>query len=247
MAMNSVIPARAGDIMLAFVLRERPGDPTASVFSIVMVDRLFDLATVMVFFVVSLSWAPGLEVWASDLRGTVLVILLAIVVGGWMAVHLRRGLLIRLDRLLERAPPERRVRWQKRARDLSAGLEVVDKPSVMLRTIFLSFVLWGTTAVAYWLGITAIWPAASVAGAAFAASVVALSFVVPLTPGGVGVFHAAAVLSLSLFGVPAEPALAFAIIFHVVQLGSVLSLGLVALVRQGISFRTLAAVQNSRS
>ena len=35
---------------------------------------------------------------------------------------------------------------------------------------------------------------------------VIVSFVVPIAPGGFGVYHGVAVVALSLFGVPAEPA-----------------------------------------
>jgi uncharacterized membrane protein YbhN (UPF0104 family) len=68
-----------------------------------------------------------------------------------------------------------------------------------------------------------------------------------LAPGGFGVFHAASVLALSLFVVPVEPALAFAIIAHAFQLGSVLVLGTVALVGQGISLRSLVAIRKTSS
>jgi hypothetical protein len=68
--------------------------------------------------------------------------------------------------------------------------------------------------VFYLFGIWAVWPEGSFASAAFMAGAVTLSFLIPLTPGGIGVFHAAAVLALTLFMVPPELGLAIAAITH---------------------------------
>ena len=53
-------------------------------------------------------------------------------------------------------------------------------------------------------------------------------------------------LALSLFEVPAEPALAFAIIVHAFQLISVLVLAGVAALWQGVSIRSLTGFGNTR-
>ncbi len=247
MATNSILPMRAGDMMMAFVLRQHRDERTASVFSVVMVDRLFDLALVIVMFVATLSFAPTVAPWATDLQVSLVVALVGLAVLGWFAIRMRDVVLNWVRRALTRGGEDQASRWLDRVRDLFAGLAVVDRPVVLAPVVLLSIALWAATTLSYWFAIHAIWPSISLAGAAYAAAAVALSFVVPLTPGGLGVFHAAAVLALSLFGVPAEPALAFAIVMHAFQLGSVLMLAVVALLCQGISVRALAFVRNSAS
>jgi uncharacterized membrane protein YbhN (UPF0104 family) len=108
-------------------------------------------------------------------------------------------------------------------------------------------IMWGLTATSYWLGVKAVWPTAPFAAGGFAAAAVALSFALPATPGGVGVFHAVAVLALSLYGVPMEAALAAAIVCHALQLTSVLLLAGVALASQGITVKSLRVSASSRS
>ena len=245
MAVNSIMPMRAGDMMMAFILRQGPGIPTASVFSAVLIDRFFDFVTVVVIFVAALSVAPTVAPWASDVTITLLVALAVLIGGLGVAIRLRRFWGALFDRLLVSIAPRRSERGRILLRDLFDGLALMDKLHVVVPVVLLSIALWSATITSYWFGMSAIWPSVSFEAAAFAAAAIALSFVVPLTPGGIGVFHAAAVLALSLFGVPAEAALAFAIIAHVFQLSSVLVLATIALICQGISIRSLANLRGT--
>jgi uncharacterized protein (TIRG00374 family) len=245
MAMNSVVPMRAGDMTMAFVLRQGLGVPTARAFSAMLVDRFFDFTTVIVIFVAALAMAPTVVPWAADLSVTLLAALAVLVVGLWLAVGLRRQWLDLFDRLLSALVPRSGEHLRAQVRELFTGVAVVDGLGTMAAVLLLSIGLWGVIIFSYWYGASAVWPSVSFAAAAFAAGAVALSFVVPLAPGGFGVFHAAVVLALSLFGVPAEPALAFAIVAHVFQLGSVLVLAVVAVICQRISIRSLTAIRQT--
>src|SRR4029079_10215533 len=53
-----------------------------------------------------------------------------------------------------------------------------------------------------------------------------LAIAVPSTPGQVGAFEAGAVAGLRAMGVELAPALAFALVYHVMQVGPVLLAGL---------------------
>jgi len=247
MAMNSVLPMRAGDMAMAFVLRQGLGVSTARAFSAVLVDRFVDFTTVIVIFVTALALAPTVAPWTANLTVTLLTALGVLVGGLWLLVNLRLVWLALFDRLILAAASRRRGRWSDRVHDLFAGIAVVDRPGVMVPVLALSIGLWGIIIASYWAGIGAVWPSVTFPAAAFAAGAVALSFVFPLMPGGVGVFHAAVVLALSLFGVPAEPALAFAIVSHAFQLGSVMLLAVVAVLCQRIDIRSLTAVRQTPS
>lgn len=247
MAANSILPMRAGDMMMAFVLKQKGSDRTAGIFSVVMVDRFFDFATVVVIFMSTLALAPTIAPWAANVT-LALGVALAFLVGMlWLTVRFRRLWLKVCELLLSRMSSHRSGRWRARLHDLFDGLASVDRISTLAMVVALSVGVWATTSASYWFGLSAVRVEAQLVAAAFAASAVALSFVVPITPGGVGVFHAAAVLALSIFGVPAETALAFAIILHAFQLGSVLILATIALLIQGIGVRTLVKLRRDKS
>jgi hypothetical protein len=54
------------------------------------------------------------------------------------------------------------------------------------------------------------------------------------------------ILALSLYGIPVEPALAFAVVAHALQMGSALILAAVAAICQGISIKSLAAAWEAK-
>ena len=76
--------------------------------------------------------------------------------------------------------------------------------------------------------------------AAFLLSVVALAFLIPAAPGGVGVFHAASVFALAVFGVPAEVGLAYALLSHALTVLCGLSIALIWVLANGLDPRILA-------
>lgn len=241
MGLNTIVPLRAGDIAMGLVLYQRLGVSVPRAFSALVVDRFFDLATVMALFVAALSVAPATAAWTAGLVPSMLVALLGLVVGLWLVVHFRATWLRVIYRALSAVAPVRRARWIGRAEELFSSLAAIDKATVLAKVVVLSILVWLMTALSYWFGISATWPSASLAAAAFTASAAALVFVVPVTPAGVGVFHGACVLALSVFDVPFEPALAFAIVAHALQVASVLVLAMIASFSQGLSLRTLLA------
>lgn len=241
MGLNTIVPLRAGDIAMALVLNQRLGVRMPRAFSALVLDRFFDLATVVALFVGALSVAPVSAAWTVGLVPSMLVVLLGLVVGLWLLIYLRATWLYLVREALSALAPARRARWIGQAEELFNSLARIDKVTVLAKVIVLSILIWLITTLSYWFGISATWPSASLAAAAFTASAAALVFVVPVTPAGVGVFHGACVLALSVFDVPFEPALAFAIVAHALQVISVLVLAVIALFSQRLSLRTLLA------
>lgn len=239
MGLNTIVPLRAGDIAMAFILRQNLGIRVPRAFSALIVDRFFDLATVMALFVGALSVAPIAATWTVGLVPAVLFALLCLAVGLWLVVHFRTIWLRLIHLALSSLAPARRTRWAGQADELFDGLARIEKTAVLVKVIALSIFIWLITTLSYWFGILATWPSASLEAAAFTASAAALVFVVPLTPTGVGVFHGACVLALSVFGIPFEPALAFAVVAHALQVSSVLVLAIAASFAQRLNLRTL--------
>jgi uncharacterized protein (TIRG00374 family) len=244
MAVNSIIPMRAGDATMAFVLKQGLGVRAARATSVVIVDRFFDFATVVVMFVVMLAAAPRVVPWAHDVSISLLAVLILLACGMWIVIRTRRFWQRGVDWLFARPFLHRRQGLRQAVHDLLGGLALVDRFGVIASVIVLSIFMWAAIVASYWFGIQAFWPQATIPAAAFAASVVALSFVVPIAPGGFGVFHGAVVLALALFEVPAEPALAFGIVAHAFQMGSVILLGSLSVLWQGLSVRNLIATRD---
>jgi phosphatidylinositol alpha-mannosyltransferase len=84
------------------------------------------------------------------------------------------------------------------------------------------------------------------AGIAAAAVLLAVNVtaIVPLTPSNVGVFQAACIAVLAVFGISSAHGLAYGLVLQAIEIGVAFALGLPSLVREGLSvgqLRELAA------
>lgn len=245
MGLNTLIPLRAGDVATVLILRQSLHVRGAHAFSALIVDRFFDFATVIVLFVAALSVAPIAPAWTIGLVPSMLLALLCLVTGLGSLVRFRATWLRLIRAVLWRVAPTKN-QWAEKAQELFSGFAHIEKAAVLAQVIALSILIWSITTLNYWFGTVATWPSASLAAAAFTASTAALVFVVPLTPAGLGVFHGACVLALAVFGVPFEPALAFAIAAHALQVSSVLVLAAIVFLSKRLSLRALATPADDR-
>ena len=74
---------------------------------------------------------------------------------------------------------------------------------------------------------------------AFANTILALGVALPSAPAGLGIYESSVVAGLKLFNIDESIALAFAIVMHVSQFVLIAGLGLFALMRDGLSMRSL--------
>jgi hypothetical protein len=118
------------------------------------------------------------------------------------------------------------------------------QPNVVVGTVLLSFAVWGIEWAAYYavasafdLGLSSIDLAAA---CAFLLVVVNLGIMIPALPGYVGTFQFFAVLSLGVWGIPKEPALAVAIVAHGAQYFLVTAVGLAFFGREQFSLKTVS-------
>jgi len=210
-AINSLLPMRAGEFAMMWVLARRAQVALPASFSAIVLDRLCDLAAALVVLIVAIFLMPNppaIIVEGIEIVTAVLVAGLALVAA---AVRLRAQALRVFAILLPR-------RWHgallHRLEELLKGLGVLARPAIFVQAVGLSAVIWGLAVLSFTAGIGAVWPDATLAMGAFTVGVVAMAFLVPAAPGGIGVFHAAIVFALAFYGVPAATALAYALISH---------------------------------
>jgi hypothetical protein len=239
MAVNSFTAMRAGDVVSALLLRNRLGIDIHRSLTVIAADALCDFVCVSLLFLSALSFAPVSAAWAGEARTAIAIAIVVVVASIAIAIPLRHRLLVLVDLLLRRF----NVPWGERLReiihDVAEAASAIAHWRVCLPLILFTGLIWVTIGLSYWFGMRAVAIEPSVASASFAMSAVALSFIVPLGPGGLGAFEAAVVVALSLFDVPLEAAIPFAIIAHAIQLGSALLLAMVVVSTQKIDYRSL--------
>ena len=94
---------------------------------------------------------------------------------------------------------------------------------------------WFLAIVSHYLILRAFVPEANLLWMAFTLSVGMLGIALPSSPGFIGVYEAAFVSALSVFGIPYENALAFALVDHALYVGLTGVFGTYALIKEGQS------------
>ena len=223
LAINT-LPARLGELVRAYVLARTERISTATVLGSVAVERILDVAALILFWALSLLFAPFPDWFRWS--GYVLIAsgaALTVVLWRMHAAHHR-------DEawgtwLLSRLPVAVRERAASAMGSFGAGLQAFRSPAALARA--------GAWSLAMWV----------VAGAVFLQvgeslglnlpfwSIFLLSFVVclgislPSSPGFIGVMEGATVVGLALLGVTGPEALAFALLYHLTQIAPLVILG----------------------
>jgi len=242
-ATNNLLPARLGEIARVYLMGRRTGTRKTFLLASIFLERIFD-GLALVAVIVALSAVVHLPGWGQEVELASTALFVGIATG--VAILLfRHDLAARMVGLVARLLPRRFAKLAVSAfGSFIHGLSAMRRPNVVLRTVLLSFVVWGIEWAAYYsvasafdLGLSSMDLAAA---CAFLLVVVNLGIMLPALPGYVGTFQLFAVASLSVWGIPREPALAVAIVAHGAQYLLVTAIGLAFFGREHFSLKSVS-------
>jgi hypothetical protein len=231
--MNMIFPGRLGEIGRAYVIGEKtPINMTRAVSSVV-VERLLDLAAVVLMLVVAAQFIP----MPSTLSRYALISG-AIVAAGVVAIGVMIWQSALVENLLSRWLGARAEKWVRRFRELCAGFKLIGTPQRLLAILLLTIGIWLMQMIIAYTFMPAFLPARFDASSLMVV-VANLGGAVP-TPGGVGPAQAFAQTALVVpFGLDKDRATAFVFVWWFSQLLALILLGFIGLFRVGLSIRQL--------
>jgi glycosyltransferase 2 family protein len=239
--MNTVLPARVGEFVRAYLVGRAPTVGTPAALASIALEKILDLAT-LGFVLVGLiltGHLPPLPDWMAASAYTSALLL----VGGLVALVVTfaiRGHIVAFVAVLEeRVSPLRRVRLKALATSFLDTLAVLARPRVLPRIIFWSVITWSFSAVSLWAAIAGVGISVGLSAILLALVVTNIGMAAPSAPGYVGVFHLLLVESLQPFGVDRSHALGAAVIAHTIIFGNFIVGGLWFLWRGGYSVGSL--------
>jgi glycosyltransferase 2 family protein len=236
---NNLLPARAGELVRAYVLSRRAGVTKSTSLATVAIERIFDGLTMILFILVAaLLIRINQQVEFLAVIATVLFVGLLIGLALFGAVPALQNLLLGLLRRLLPARLEQRI--ETILLGFVGGLASLRSRGDVARIVLTSVLAWSCEAAMYWIIALAFdlqigWPAALLATA-----VANLFTLLPSSPGYVGIFEAGVLLVLvGLLGRDQATALSFALVLHAALWLPVTALGLLFWSRESFSWRTL--------
>ncbi len=206
-AATNLLPARAGEVLRVWLLKAREGIPATTSVAVALMEKVFDLVTLLVLVAPLPLLLPRLGQrfgWLFSLLVGTLVLLLGLAL--WVARR-RSG---SEESLLGR---------------FVLGTRVLQGGRPLGVTLATSLAVWLTDAAEVLLILLALRIEVPAAAALLVLLTLNLAITLPSTPAQIGAFEGGAAWALVWLGVPKEAALAFALVYHVMQVVPVTLVG----------------------
>jgi glycosyltransferase 2 family protein len=237
---NMLLPLRAGEVIRPVLASRRAELPLGGVLATILLERIFDMFTVLLLFGLSVMVVPLSEQamhWGLTLTALAVVVGACIGLLRWQE-DLALGVIRRLCDLLP-------GRIGGPAYGFVAGfvkaLEILGSPSDFARAFAWSLYVWLVIAALNALGLAAFH--LPVQSALVVTAIIAIAVSVPSAPGYIGSFQLGCVVALAMYAVPESKALAFSIVHHLAQFVTTVGAGLYSLWSENLTLREVESVE----
>jgi uncharacterized protein (TIRG00374 family) len=246
---NNIYPARAGEVLRAYVLRRREQVPISASLATIIVERAFDGIVMLAFVFLNLPELATLTIdsgLAGSIRSLALVgagvFLGAVGIFLAMAVFPDRSRSVS-DWLIDRLAP---ARWRETLKGISGrfleGLASLRSPVDVLMVLLTSVVIWLFETGKYWFVMHAFPFEVSFFALMLMNGIVNLATTIPSAPGYVGTFDAPGIAVLEAYGIGRALAAGYTLVLHVALWLPITALGAYYMLRESLSW---AAVQEA--
>src|SRR5262245_34967882 len=234
---NEVLPLRTGEVIRVYLLAHWNNLRMSVAVASATIERLIDGVWMIVSFVITASFVPGISKK---------LVLLVQIFGVGIPV-LAIALLWLARREYNTGGESSQSRWIATLRHIAAGLRLMGDPRGLLATAMISLLYLMLQFVTVWALIKAyhfdfnFWVASGLI------TIVRFAVVIPNAPGNLGVFQAACVAALKLFGAAEDDAKGFAFVMWFALTLPLLIGGAVATALTGLNLRQLRQLRERAS
>jgi uncharacterized protein (TIRG00374 family) len=218
---NNIYPARAGEVLRAFVLRRKEDVPVSASLATIIVERAFDGIVMLGFVFLNLPELVGLT-GESGFIGSIrtltiigaVVFLIAVLVFLLMALIPERTSKF-LDWFVTRLVPNRfREPVMSIITRFISGLASLRSPADVAMVLVTSIVIWLFETGKYWFVMQAFPFEVSFFALMLMNGIVNLATTIPSAPGYIGTFDAPGIAVLEAYQVPGAIAAGYTLVLH---------------------------------
>jgi hypothetical protein len=240
---NNIYPARAGELLRAYVLRRKEGVRVSASLATIIIERIFDGVVMLMFVVFNLNGLTRLT-GASGFVGSIqnvavwgtLAFAAALLAFLLAAMFPRQslGLYHRFGAPL--LPARFRASVGGMLEHFWSGLEALRSPASILMVFLTSIVIWLLETGKYWFVMHAFNFNVSFFALMLMNGIVNLATTIPSAPGYVGTFDAPGIAVLSAYGVNAAVATSYTLVLHMALWLPITLVGAYFMAREGLSW-----------
>jgi len=233
-AANCILPARLGEFIRANYLGQLEDISGSSTFGTIVVERLFDAFTLLLFLLIGLMGTTFPEEWratSGSLRTTGVFLLLFYVLVIIFLVGFKckaKPFLNLLERILFFLPHHFRSKCIDMVWNFSQGLVLLKSPNRWIQAVFYSLLLWFSSLCQIELVEQSIGLTLPFIATFLIMAMASFGVMIPSAPGFIGTFHLSVQYGFLFYGVGKEEALSAAILWHAAAVFPTILFGLVA-------------------
>lgn len=238
---NNILPARAGELLRAVVLKKDEDIPVSASLATIIVERVFDGVVMLGFVFVNLSELARLTQssgFVGDIRTLALigtgVFLGALAVFLGMAMFPERSLALVRTLVQRLIPPKHAEKILGLTGRFLGGLASLRSPRMILMVFLTSVVIWLLETAKYWFVMHAFPFQVSFFALMLMNGIVNLATTIPSAPGYVGTFDAPGIAVLQAYNVNKAIAAGYTLALHAALWAPITLLGGYFMLRKGI-------------
>lgn len=247
---NNIYPARAGELLRAYVLKRNEGISASASLATVIVERIFDGVVMLLFVFVSLPAAQSAWNVPDSLRvivfGGSLLFFSALIVFLWLAARpatAARVYSFFIDRLL---PGRFRAPVHGLLDRFMTGLAGLRSLRHMLMIFLTTLLIWLLETTMYWFVTHAFAFEVPFVQLMLLNGVINLATTIPALPGYVGTLELTSITVLMALGVDQTRATSFTVVLHAALWLPITLLGLYFMARESLRWSDLRRAAASR-
>lgn len=231
---NNLLPAHFGELIRVYFAGEKFNIPKSTVLATLLVERLFDVLTVLILFSIALflgDYSRTIHATASFLLVTCIVLSMGSI---WLMLYTRKCAHI-IENRLTLLPHSLRLKISAQLINLGVGLNALKTKNLYPVVITNSIAQWICMAGCFYCALLAFDIQASPIVSIIILGLVVAGLTLPTSPGFFGTIEYCFVLGLATVGVDASTALSVAIYYHLPAWISVTLCGLILLKINNVS------------
>ncbi|HMN28990.1 MAG TPA: lysylphosphatidylglycerol synthase transmembrane domain-containing protein [Caldilineaceae bacterium] len=229
--LNNIFPFRLGELWRALIMGRTLSRPPLAILSTIVIERMYDVvfaATMLLAALPFMVQGERAEMVALICIAGVALLLLAL----WAVIYFREQWRQWLAPRLVGAPNLARTLYRQ-VEQVVDGFAVLTNAKQVAASVAWMAVSWVCLVAEYYVLLRALMPQPPIAWALFALGAGMLGGALPSAPSGLGLFEAAIVSALALFGVPLSAALSLAILIHLFHALFSSAVGFWGILREG--------------